>query len=120
LASLDVQVEGLDSLLKVLNRYEDLMEPASDAVEVYLQKTVFDAQAIVPVRTGTLQRSIMYWGSQGDFHVGSRVYYAPFVEFGTYRMRPRPYLIPSLLNNILLLRQYLRDLIEEFLRRNRE
>jgi len=116
---LDIRVEGVESLSKVLEKLR-LAEPASEAVELFLEKTVADAKNIVPVRTGTLQRSIRWWGGEGEYHVGSSVHYAPYVEYGTRRMAPRPYLTPALMLNIPLLREALRDLIRQYLERRGE
>lgn len=116
---LDIRVEGLESLTRILERLK-LSEPAGDAIELFLDKIVLDAKAIVPVRTGTLQRSIHWWGGEGEYHVGSNVHYAPYVEYGTSRMAPRPYLTPALLQNIPLLREALRDLVRQYLERRGE
>jgi len=55
------------------------------------------AKEIVPVRTGNLKNSIMFEILKGGFaaEIGTHVEYAPYVEFGTSRMRAKPYLVPS-------------------------
>lgn len=117
---LDIKVEGLENILKALNQIAGLNEPAAKAIELYLQKIVADAKDDVPVRTGTLQRSLMFWGGEGEYHVGSQVHYAAYVEFGTSRMAPRPYFTPALTRNIPVLRQALRDMTEEWIERRGE
>jgi len=112
---LEIKVEGLESLFKALNQISNLKKPTAEAVELYLQKVVSDAKAAVPVRTGTLQQSISWWGSEGEYHVGSPVEYAGYVEYGTSRMAPRAYLTLALTQNVPLLRQTLRSLIEGWL-----
>jgi HK97 gp10 family phage protein len=112
---LNIKVEGLESLLKALNQIGDLKKSTADAVELCLQKIVGDAKAVVPVRTGRLQQSISWWGGGGEYHVGSPVEYAGYVEYGTSRMTPRAYLTPSLIQNVPLLKQTLRSLIEGWL-----
>jgi len=51
-------------------------------------------------RTGTLQKSIAHEvkreGDQVIARIGSKVPYAPHLEFGTRKMAARPYLRPSL------------------------
>lgn len=58
------------------------------------------ARAIVPVDTGRLRSSIQASkGSDGDgvyADIGTNVYYAAFVEFGTIHMAAQPYLRPAL------------------------
>lgn len=55
-----------------------------------------------PVDTGRLRSSIVTSGLQRDgqgayVEVGTNVFYAGFVEFGTRRMAAQPYLRPALL-----------------------
>jgi HK97 gp10 family phage protein len=118
--SLKLEITGVNKLVEALSQMQDLKEPVADAMELYLEKVVSDAKSIVPVRTGTLQRSIMFSGGRGEYTVGSRVNYAPFVEYGTSRMRPQPYLTPALLWNIPALREALLDIVSEWLRRRGE
>ncbi len=112
--SLQVKVEGLDNLVRFLSRFEALREPVGDAVQLFSEKTVFDAKAVVPVRTGRLQRSIVFGGGL-EWWVGSRLDYAPYVEFGTSRMSPRPYIWPALNQNIPNLQKNLVDMFENWL-----
>ncbi len=113
--ALQVKVEGLDKLVRFLSRFEALREPVGDAVQLFLEKTVFDAKAVVPVRTGRLQRSIVFGGGGWEWWVGSRLDYAPYVEFGTSRMSPRPYIWPALNQNIPNLQKNLVDMFENWL-----
>lgn len=55
------------------------------------------AKEKVPVRTGTLRRSIHSVFSNGGLTgiVGPSVLYGKFVEFGTRRMGARPYMRPA-------------------------
>ena len=56
------------------------------------------AQQIVPVKTGTLQRSIMTRRlGLCNYAVETVVEYAPFVEFGTTYMRAQPFMRPALI-----------------------
>jgi len=115
--ALSIKVEGVEKLAKALLQLEDFREPVEQTIGLYLQKVVMDAQAIVPVRTGTLQRSIRFWGGEGEYHVGSRVYYAPYVEYGTSQMGPRPFLAPALAQNVPLFEAALRKIGEEWVKR---
>jgi len=113
--SLNVEIRGLPELVRTLERMANFKVPMGEAIELFLQRVVFDAQAVVPVRTGRLQRSLSFWGGEGQYYVGSRLYYAPLVEFGTGRMRARPYLTPSVERNVPALKLYLVQKVEEWL-----
>jgi HK97 gp10 family phage protein len=59
--------------------------------------TVADAQTLCPVRTGHLKSTIDadYDADGLGFEAGATASYAHFVEFGTSRMSPQPYLMPA-------------------------
>jgi HK97 gp10 family phage protein len=118
--SIKIEIVGVDKLAKTLSQMEAIKEPVAEAMELYLEKVVTDAKSIVPVRTGTLQRSIMFTGGEGEYTVGSRVHYASFVEYGTSRMRPKPFLTPALLWNISVLKEALLNIVSDCLRRRGE
>lgn len=65
---------------------------------------VRNAQAIVPVDTGYLKNSITFdMTGPAEAEVGPSANYAAFVEFGTSRMGPRPYMGPAFDRNVPLL-----------------
>lgn len=54
------------------------------------------AQSMAPVKTGTLRRSITtQFPTDLSAVVGPSVHYGIFLEFGTRRMAPRPYMRPA-------------------------
>ncbi len=54
------------------------------------------AKSVVPVRTGNLKNSIQtHQLNDLQAIVGTPVEYAAYVEYGTYKMAPRPYLTPA-------------------------
>lgn len=59
--------------------------------------TVTAAQRVVPVDTGALKNSIHSdLAPDGlGFEAGSELGYSGWVEFGTTRMAPQPYMVPS-------------------------
>lgn len=58
---------------------------------------VREAQKVVPVDTGALKNSLHVDVSPDSlgFEAGSQLGYSGWVEFGTTRMAPQPYLVPS-------------------------
>lgn len=66
-----------------------------------VNKAAFDIEAGAkrrcPVRTGNLRASITTVVADNGLQasVGTSVHYAPYVELGTRRMAPRPYLLPA-------------------------
>jgi len=92
---LSVSLLGLNSVKKQLSNLVN-----DEKIEAILEKAAIEinneAKILCPVRTGNLRASITYvhlkkflWG------VGTNVEYAPYVEFGTYKMRAQPYLRPA-------------------------
>jgi len=71
-----------------------------------VEALVGESRRIVPVRTGNLRSSLTaevsadgligWYGSNRPWRGEASVHYAAFVEFGTRRMEPRPYLRPPL------------------------
>lgn len=57
---------------------------------------VADAQAIVPVDTGDLRRSIKHTVVEDTVVISAEEDYAMEVEFGTSKMAAQPYLRPAL------------------------
>jgi len=55
-----------------------------------------EAKDKVPVRTGTLQKSIHVENDRDASHIIADTDYALFVELGTRHQAPNPYLVPAL------------------------
>lgn len=84
----------------------DLIEQASDdAIERSLEAIGLQAEGyakmLCPVDTGNLRNSITHTvdGAGQKAYIGTNVEYAPYVEFGTSRMRAQPYLQPAVYNH---------------------
>lgn len=58
-----------------------------------VNKLVYDTpESPSYIRTGQLKKSITHAVSEDSAYVGTNLKYAPYVELGTYRMKPRPFL----------------------------
>ncbi len=73
------------------------------------ERAVRYATDIVPVRTGNLRSSIAYDADDRQVIIGSDVTYAMYVEEGTSRMRPRPYLRPAIVSHLEEYREIIRE-----------
>jgi len=69
------------------------------------------ARALAPVRTGRLRSSIelLLTSFPLGFDVSATAPYAGFVEFGTRRMAPRPYMRPALDSHIFQIERAVLD-----------
>ncbi|MEM3891736.1 MAG: HK97 gp10 family phage protein [Nitrososphaerales archaeon] len=92
-----MSIEGLKRVDSALWRLgKTLLLLSDEALKVASEVCVEEAQRLAPVRTGRLRSSVRVLERGGDYTVvGSDVLYAPFVEYGTMRMAPRPYLRPA-------------------------
>ena len=86
-----------------LDKYIDDLAKAGPKAEkltdTVIRKVGFDtvagAQSIVPVDTGNLKNSIGVDFEELGFEAGPTASYGHFVERGTSRMSPRPYMRPA-------------------------
>lgn len=94
---MSVEVKGLDAVLRFINELPQVVKEAGDSICLKAAiKAEVEARRIVPFRTGALMRSITTERiGDGEYKVGSSLVYAPFVEFGTSKMRAQPYLRPA-------------------------
>ena len=87
--------------------YTDNSTKAVDAVnaavlrglEIIGGKAETYAKQRTPVRTGNLRNSITHLVEDGQEKaavIGTNVEYAPYVELGTVKQRPQPYLRPAI------------------------
>lgn len=93
-----VRVLGQDRLARKLAAIEPALKAAMQReVKIAAVNIQNGARSRVPVDTGRLRNSITHeiLADGLNASVGSNVEYAPFVEFGTRRMRAKPYLFPA-------------------------
>ena len=76
---------------------DTLTRRASQVVRKAALDTMADAKMVAPVDTGNLRNSITTDARPGDLRavVEATTDYAAYVEFGTRRMRPQPYMRPA-------------------------
>lgn len=90
MASLDV---------KVTDNSEEFKSALASAKAVALEQIGLIAEsyakALCPVDTGRLRNSISHATDGDNEYIGTNVEYAPYVELGTRRMSPRPFLKPA-------------------------
>lgn len=95
-----VSISGQREMQRNLKKATDkLIGRAKTAVHEGAVEIRSDAQATVPVDTGALQRSIEIIDESVDskiqMAIGSKLEYAPHVEYGTSKMSSQPYLTPA-------------------------
>ena len=79
---------------------EAVTQAMARALEICGGKAESYAKQICPVDTGNLRNSITHEQIDEKTEViGTTVEYAPYVELGTARMKPRPYLRPAAENH---------------------
>lgn len=91
----------MGELLRLADDLGDAGPQVEDRCKRVVEKTghdvVSDAQALAPVDTGNLKNSISVdFDADGlGFEAGPTANYAHFLEWGTSRMAPQPYMIPA-------------------------
>jgi HK97 gp10 family phage protein len=112
--SLSIRWTGKDEFIKALRLMTNLDVPINEAATEYTHKVVEDAKMIVPVKTGRLRNNIRSYNRGNSHIVEANTEYAGYVEFGTSRQNPQPYLFPSLLYNKSFLEEELYKRIYAF------
>ena len=85
------------------------------ALEKSAKEVKTEARSRVPVRTGKTRKSIKYSTSRDEVkaYVGSEWFVARFLEEGTKKMRPRPWLKPAFENK----KDYIHQAIDNAVRK---
>jgi len=110
---MEIEIVRLTELEEKLSNLDVKLSRALDeALKEIAEKIRDDAKGFVPVDTGALKKSIriekkgklqvsIVAGGGGVINprTGREVDYASFVEFGTSRMSPQPYMQPALEKN---------------------
>jgi HK97 gp10 family phage protein len=100
LAAIEITVQGADKIAEELGSAAEKLVPTIDtAIEAGADLIQDMAITLVPVRTGML-KSTIHVEPTGQMmerlvSVGQGITYAAYVEYGTRRMAPQPYMRPS-------------------------
>jgi len=125
-----VEIDGLNRLAARLAGAAGVLDSKmAEGLKEVASCVVRDARSLVPVDTGSLQRSIRMHSYVMEGHVqevvvtaggyvtnpktGRKVDYAAYVEYGTSRVKPKPFLNPALERNRWLLLEVLRGRLRE-------
>lgn len=102
MAKLTVQFKNWDTVSVDLRSLDKQTKDELRAATAKTARSIQDQAKInltqnKSVITGTLRRSMTFVFYEKDIYaeIGTNVEYAPFVEFGTCRMRAKPYLRPA-------------------------
>lgn len=97
MAGIRIQLDGLSTLVQGLKEREEDKSAIRTVVQMNGARLQQQAQEIVPVRTGTLKRSITLTMEDGGMtaNITPTAYYGAYVELGTRFMRAEPYLRPA-------------------------
>lgn len=93
-----------DNTDEVMRQAEGQLAAALEAIGLHGEKR---AKEICPVRTGRLRNSISHTYDKTSAYIGTNVEYAPYVELGSSKQKPHPYLRPAVQNYVDEYRQIL-------------
>lgn len=97
---------------------DNAADRVGELAQMVLRKTAADikrdAQALAPVDTGALRNSITYRVQGLEAEIGPTVHYGGFVEYGTSRMAPQPYLGPAMDRNLPIFEEALSRITGQF------
>lgn len=102
-----IHIDGVADLVRLAVELEVTSGTIAARASTIVAKTaadiVRDAQAIVPVDTGHLKNSIGFdMPTPFEANIGPTANYGGYIEFGTSRMGPRPYMGPAFDRNLPL------------------
>lgn len=97
MTGITIRLIGVDRVAADMGRVSAVVrDGAARVLAATAARVVADAQATAPVDTGNLRNSI---GASPDgelrWVIGPTANYGIYVELGTSRMRPQPYLAPA-------------------------
>ena len=101
---------ALREIGKLLAREIRKATPRSKSTRTYMR----DGKEVT-VKPGRLRKSVGYWFRKrdGDLQIGSKAWYAHWVEFGSSRQRKEPFLIPTVMKHKDLIQKMIEDALKE-------
>lgn len=93
---MNVSITYDNSLAELAQRIEGSI---SEIIAAGAEAVSESAKSICPVDTGALRDSISVSMEGNRAKISANTDYAAYVEFGTSKMAPQPYLVPSLIGN---------------------
>lgn len=114
MGKVDFQIDSTQ-FLNSLNKYNNSVEQKlKDNLKKCAIAIEGDAKRVCPVDKGRLKGSITFDLSNVDNYevsVGAHTDYAIFVEYGTYRQSPQPYMRPAFNKNVAKLETKIKDIL---------
>ena len=99
-----------------LDNTKEVTEMTKNALTKALEWIGFEAEGYAkmecPVDTGNLRNSITHTNDEKYAYIGTNVEYAPYVELGTSKMKPRPYLKPAATEHTAKYEQIVKQCLE--------
>lgn len=92
-----IDIKGDASLIKDIDAFEKRLEKDFERILSDTAKRIRDtARGYAPVRTGRLRDSInIQQPKKYEYSIGTDLFYAQFVEFGTRYQRAQPFMRPA-------------------------
>lgn len=71
------------------------------------------AKLLCPVDTGFLRSSVSHARNGDDEYIGTNVWYAPYVEYGTVYTQAKPFLKPAIANHVSEYRHIVESVLDD-------
>ena len=111
---------GFKNYNKVFRKLQQIGSPSvMPALEQIGLKVQGDAKELAPVDTGWLRMNTMlekFYSSQSVI-VYNAVKYAPYIEFGTSRMKPRSFMLPAFKKNKKWADRYMEKQVNSYIKK---
>ena len=105
------------SNFKMTSHKDEVLDELDSKVEIALEKIGLRAEThakkYCPVDTGRLRNSISHTQSGDTEYIGTNVEYAPYVEFGTSKQKPQPYLKPAVTDHVDEYKRIVKETLKE-------